>query len=296
MRTGLNAFVYMTVSRVIYYMHVDQKVMGIRAVILTRVFVWLDIICFLIQGAGGSMLSGDDHDIMEIGKNIYIAGIALQQAIIVVFSVLTVQFFRELEDKGRMDRPLRLTKWLVIVLIANLALITVGYPALPRSDTIPWVSGRVELTDFKVRIIFRLVEFIPGANHNNPLLTNEVYAWCLDALPVMLGLVLLNIIHPGLVLRGPDSEFPSLSRAEKKEMKKQKKEEKRQEKEARIQRKMNKKAGRSVWVEVDTDEVSLDSQRRERYDDPGVEMPSLEGSRSDRFEGWEQQGYDPARV
>lgn len=121
------------------------------------------------------------------------------------------------------------------------------------------------------------------------MLTNEVYVWCLDALPVLLGLVLLNIIHPGLVLRGPDSEFPSLSRAEKKEIKKQKKEAKRQEKEA-------KKVGRNVWVEVNTDEVSLDSPRRERYDDPGVEMSSLEDSRYDRYEGGGYQGHGSAKV
>ena len=116
----------MTVSRLIYYVHVDQKVMRIRAVILTRVFVWLDVICFLIQAVGGSMLSGDDDEIMGIGKNIYIAGIAVQQALISVFSILTVQFFRELGEKGRVDRPVRLTRWLVIVLFTNFVLITVS--------------------------------------------------------------------------------------------------------------------------------------------------------------------------
>ena len=117
----------MTVSRLIYYVHIDQKVMRIRAIVLTRIFVWLDVICFLIQAVGGSLLSGDDDKIMDIGKNIYIAGIAVQQAIIVVFSILTVQFFRELGDKGRTDRPVRLTKWLVIVLFANFVLITVSF-------------------------------------------------------------------------------------------------------------------------------------------------------------------------
>lgn len=137
----------MTVSRLIYYVHVDQRVMRVRAIVLTRIFVWLDITCFLIQAVGGIMLSGDDDKIMDIGMNIYVAGIAVQQAVIVVFSILTVQFFRELAEKGRLDRPVRLTKWLLIVLFANFVLITVSpfpsylffFPNLlarPRTDAI----------------------------------------------------------------------------------------------------------------------------------------------------------------
>lgn len=86
-----------------------------------------------------------------------------------------------------------------------------------------------------------------------------------------------------------------MSRAEKKEIKKQKKEGKRQEKEAkkeaRAQRRMEKKVGRNVWVEVDTDEMSLDNPRNVRYDDPGVELSSLDNSRYDLSEGREYQGY-----
>lgn len=136
---GLNAFAYMTVSRLIYYVHIDQKVMRIRAIVLTRIFVWLDVICFLIQAVGGSMLSGDDKKITDIGMNIYIAGISVQQAIILAFSVLTVQFFRELDEKGRTDRPVRLTKWLVLVLIANFVLITVSFRVFPQQK--PKLTG-----------------------------------------------------------------------------------------------------------------------------------------------------------
>ena len=39
---------------------------------------------------------------------------------------------------------------------------------------------------------------------------------------MFLGLIALNIIHPGLILQGPDSSFPKQSRAEKKELKAQK--------------------------------------------------------------------------
>lgn len=117
------------------------------------------------------------------------------------------------------------------------------------------------------------MEFIPGANTDNPLLTNEVYVFCLDALPVLLGLILLNVIHPGLVLRGPESEFPRVSRAEKKRAKAKKKEEKmerkRVKKEAKMQKKMKRKVGRDGWTEVDMEELS--STDNLRHDRPGEE-------------------------
>lgn len=40
---------------------------------------------------------------------------------------------------------------------------------------------------------------------------------------MFLALVALNIFHPGHVLRGPDSTFPTQTRAEKKELKARKK-------------------------------------------------------------------------
>lgn len=45
----------------------------------------------------------------------------------------------------------------------------------------------------------------------------------LDALPMLLALTLFCVVHPGMVLIGPESEFPKLSRKEKKALKKEKK-------------------------------------------------------------------------
>lgn len=59
---------------------------------------------------------------------------------------------------------------------------------------------------------------------------------------MVLALVLLNAVHPGIVLRGENSEFPRLSRKEKKQMKREKKEAK---KAARAEKKQR-KAGKLV--------------------------------------------------
>lgn len=55
------------------------------------------------------------------------------------------------------------------------------------------------------------------------MLDSEAYPYVLDTLPMFFALVVLNVLHPGRVLRGPDSDFPRLSRAEKKRVKQEKK-------------------------------------------------------------------------
>lgn len=54
---------------------------------------------------------------------------------------------------------------------------------------------------------------------------------------MLAALVLLNVMHPGFVLRGPDSGFPRMTRAEKKVNKAQKKEDKRRQRAAKKARK-----------------------------------------------------------
>jgi hypothetical protein len=79
-----------------------------------------------------------------------------------------------------------------------------------------------------MRIVFRLVEFAGGFDYDNKLVSEEGYMLGLEATPMLIAATLLSVIHPGLVLKGPDSEFPKLSRKEKKLLKKEKKEMKRE--------------------------------------------------------------------
>ncbi len=73
---------------------------------------------------------------------------------------------------------------------------------------------------------------------------HEQYTYALDCFPMMLALLILAVWHPGRFLVGPESEFPRVSRREKKERKRQAKEMAREEKEARRQAKREAKEGR----------------------------------------------------
>ncbi|KAI8958806.1 hypothetical protein F5Y11DRAFT_351113 [Daldinia sp. FL1419] len=102
--------------------------------------------------------------------HIYMSGIGLQQFFIVLFVVFAVGFHEYLE-----------------CVLPDIA------ADEPR----------------KIRIIFRLVEFSSGSTGvSNPLLTNEPYFYVLEATPMMLAILGFNMIHPGKVLVGPDSEMP----------------------------------------------------------------------------------------
>lgn len=69
----------------------------------------------------------------------------------------------------------------------------------------------------QVRIIFRLVEYARGTDPSNPIPYNEAYIYGFDAAPMALAILLLNIFHPGRVLKGPDSEFTKMSKHARRE-------------------------------------------------------------------------------
>jgi hypothetical protein len=65
-----------------------------------------------------------------------------------------------------------------------------------------------------MRIIFRLCEYSQGLDSEIPL--HEAYQYCLDSLPMLLALVVLNFVHPGRIMPGRASDIPS--RKERKKM------------------------------------------------------------------------------
>jgi len=184
----VNAFDYMILGRMVYYYLPAKKICGIRAARLALWFVLLDVTAFLIQGTGGTMTSGDDPKTIQLGLHIYMGGIGFQEFFVLVFVALAIKLYKELSDVGYTGRP---TEWrtLLRVLLATLVLIT-------------------------IRIIYRLVEFSQGVSSN--LTNHEAYFYVLEATPMALALILLNVWHPGMYLVGPDSEFPKKEKKAKK--------------------------------------------------------------------------------
>jgi hypothetical protein len=154
---------------------------------------------------------GASQSSLMTGIHIYMGGIGIQEFCILIFTSIAIRFHLTLSKFERTqqvidDKP-RNWRMLIYVLYTSLALIT-------------------------MRIIFRMIEFASGLDPSkNPVPFHEAYFYCLDGLPMFIACVLLNIVHPGKVLQGEGSEFPRLTRAEKKAAKAAKKEAKRLAKE-----------------------------------------------------------------
>ncbi|RJE27298.1 RTA1 domain-containing protein [Aspergillus sclerotialis] len=260
----INAFLYMVLGRMVYFFDDEKKLAGISAIRLGTLFVLLDIIAFIVQAAGGVLASmdGAPSHIIQIGLNVYMGGIGLQELFILCFAGLTIIFHRRMiatETTGlgweRGNQGPMPWRWMFYAIYVALVLIT-------------------------IRIIFRLVEYSHGVSSTSPILRYEVYQYVLDLAPMFLAFLVLNIFHPGRVLTGPESEFPRLSRAEKKKLKQEKKAEK-------AARKADKKAGRGTEMkplQATAGDVSdADSFDSLRNQEAGMQATPLRGENPPRY-------------
>ncbi|KAJ6589219.1 RTA1 like protein-domain-containing protein [Mycena capillaripes] len=181
----INAFLYVLMSRLVYFFVPDKHVIGISARRLSLCFVLLDITAFLMQAGGGSLINSENSAKVEmLGIHIYMGGIGLQQFFVLIFTGLVVRFhykMKALDGSTGWKRPL-------YIMYTSIVLIT-------------------------VRIVFRLVEFSSGVF--SPITMHEAPFYCLEALPMFFALFLWNIFHPGQVLVGPESEFPKKQKKSK---------------------------------------------------------------------------------
>ena len=60
---------------------------------------------------------------------------------------------------------------------------------------------------YQIRIAFRICEYSKGLQSTIP--NHEAYQYCLDSLPMLLALVLLNVVHPGRIMSGGTSDMPT---------------------------------------------------------------------------------------
>jgi hypothetical protein len=226
----INAFDYVVMSRVIY-VFADQRVLGIGARRLALIFVLLDITfvfslpylsspelisfscsAFLMQAAGGSFTNNEDPKVVLMGLHIYMGGIGLQECFVLLFIAVVTRFHykmlrpdiastvTDIGHKTASSYPLDSAE----------SQVTRPAPGAWKRAVYPMYASLALIT---LRIVFRLVEFSSGVI--SPITQTEVPFYVLEALPMFVALALWNVWHPGQVLVGPDSEFPKVSRAQK---------------------------------------------------------------------------------
>ncbi|KAG8865224.1 hypothetical protein FRB96_000114 [Tulasnella sp. 330] len=146
---------------------------------LTKYFLCSDISTFLIQAAGGGMSTSLNLKSRDTGRKIFLAGLALQ---LVSFAFFTICFLvwnykvrKNAPDVWRRDQVAGkrwYRDWRVID--ASLTLSCVG---------------------ILIRSFFRVVENSQGFQGH--LTTTEFYFYCLDSLPLFIGIVGYVVFWPG---------------------------------------------------------------------------------------------------
>ncbi|KAL8750346.1 MAG: hypothetical protein Q9199_007128 [Rusavskia elegans] len=189
-------------GRMVYNFTSKARLFGIKAWRFTLYFVVLDIVAFIVQAGGASSASGQgesEHDILlgeqyqqppnlaiivlliiPEGLHIYMGGVGFQQIFVLVFFYIAFRF----QQQVRQENPDRLYQALLLLYVEYAALILIT-----------------------VRIVFRLIEYSKGLDSTIP--NHEVYQYVFDTLPMLVCLVIFNVIHPGRIMPGKESDFPS---------------------------------------------------------------------------------------
>ncbi|PCH08475.1 RTA-like protein [Penicillium occitanis (nom. inval.)] len=178
-----NAFVYMVFGRMVWNYIPDAT--------LWRVPAWR-FGAFIVQVYGAASAESNGNTIAQTlqGIHIYMGGVAIQQFFIFCFCAFAYKFWRKLlQQKKTVDND-------------NAASTD---PSLKSGFTLLYALI-VVLILISLRIFFRLAEYSKGLQSTIP--NHEAFQYCLDSLPMLLALIILSIVHPGAIMRGPECEIP----------------------------------------------------------------------------------------
>ncbi|KAF5979383.1 RTM1-like protein [Fusarium bulbicola] len=176
--TMLAASIYMSLGRLIKSLEADDYSL-VPIEFLTKTFVISDVISFLAQSAGGSMLTkAKSKGDQKMGQNIIILGLAVQIYFFALFITILHIFHRRITAYPTSKSLSSISPWkqFVLVLYVNSVLIM-------------------------IRSLFHLVEYTTGSN--GPLQSTETYIYVFDASMIFVTVALFNLVHPGRAIITP---------------------------------------------------------------------------------------------
>ncbi|KAJ7439770.1 RTA1 like protein-domain-containing protein [Mycena latifolia] len=176
---------YMILGRLaaLFGPEVTSKSMFIAPARIATIFVWSDVLTFVVQALGGSMTTSKKHDTIQLGNTIALVGLSLQLVSFALFVALVVVFGSRVRARfpqvwhSRGHSPFTafgseyISDWRIL------------YYALCFS-----------CVAILIRSIFRMAEFIQG--HAGYLSTHEAYFYALDSLPLWLAMTLYAAVWP----------------------------------------------------------------------------------------------------
>ena len=167
------ASIYMELGRVVAMVDGEKKLF-IRRTWLTKTFVIGDVVTFLVQATGSSMMASSDPDRVSMAHYIVIGGLFLQILFFGLFVVAATTFHARLAPsptQTALERPW--TKHMISLYVVSMLIL--------------------------IRSIVRALGFTQG--YDGYIMTHEVFLYCFDAALMFIAMVMMNIVHPAEVAR-----------------------------------------------------------------------------------------------
>ncbi len=189
------ASIYMELGKISQLVQGDSHLL-VRRRWLTRIFVVGDVISFLTQGAGGGLMASAKSS--QTGSNIVVAGLFVQVIFFGCFVIVAFLFHWRLRRKPThaiLEEQPPYRRHMFVLYTASLLIF--------------------------LRSIVRIVEFIQG--FSGYIISHEIYLYTFDALPMLVTVLLMNLVHPSELQRllqrrkknGEDYRALRLSRSRK---------------------------------------------------------------------------------
>jgi hypothetical protein len=174
------ASIYMELGRIVESCDGDKHLF-VRRRWMTSIFVFGDVISFLMQGSGGGLMGSKNTSSRTLGERIIVIGLFVQ-IVFFGFFVLTAALFH-----------IRLNR--------SQAKGASPSSSPTRTANNPWRKHMIALyitsVLILVRSIFRVVEFLQG--FDGYLMRYEIYLYIFDSVLMLGVMVVMNWFHPSQV-------------------------------------------------------------------------------------------------
>ncbi|KAG1737998.1 RTA1-like protein [Suillus lakei] len=160
--------------------------------IYTIIFCCFDVICLIVQAAGGASAAhaASSKTSASMGANIMLGGIAAQLFAIVVYVTLAVEFLLRLKHNA----PFRY--------VEQPRILEKGQSAVSKNLQFMLYGMAFCTLCIFIRSVYRTVELANG--WSGPVISTERYFDWLDGALVTLAVYTLNFFHPGIWVKKDD--------------------------------------------------------------------------------------------
>ncbi|KAE9395557.1 RTA1-domain-containing protein [Gymnopus androsaceus JB14] len=155
---------------------------------ITKIFVWSDVITFLIQAVGGALSTSGKSSSVKVGEKVALVGLSLQLVSFVGFTLILIVFGLKVHSKYPQI-------WAVNSRGQTLLSVAGPFKTTPAYNwKVLYYTMCLTCVGILIRSAFRIVEFSGG--YFGYVAEHEWFFYFLDALPLWMAMSLYCLIWP----------------------------------------------------------------------------------------------------